>query len=212
MENAADALKIGFALLVFVIALSMAFMSISLARETSDIITYAIDRTNFYPKVDGKDLVDEKGNRLVKADTVISSIYRCYNEGFAVIIQDTDGKTVIAKFDLDSETNTPWNSGIVKGKTPWLTGAEAWNKRVAVFISGDADTINGYNVKTGTSGEIVVSGNTYEISNGSLDATKTFKEEFIEITYSGKYKIAEDGSVITITPGGKKVFIYYTIQ
>ena len=39
---------------------------------------------------------------------------------------------------------------------------------------------------------------------------KEFIENFSEITYTGKYITAEDGSVITETPGLTKIYITYT--
>ena len=48
MENAADALKLGFALLVFVIAITLTFSVIGQARAVSDIVFTATDKTNFY--------------------------------------------------------------------------------------------------------------------------------------------------------------------
>ena len=45
MENAVDALKIGFAMLVFVMALSIAIYALGEARETSDIVIAQTDRS-----------------------------------------------------------------------------------------------------------------------------------------------------------------------
>ncbi len=48
MENAVDALKIAFGVLVFVIALTVAFALLSQAKATSDIMLFASDKTNYY--------------------------------------------------------------------------------------------------------------------------------------------------------------------
>lgn len=44
MENAVDALKIAFGVLVFVIALTVAFALLSQAKATSDIMLFASDK------------------------------------------------------------------------------------------------------------------------------------------------------------------------
>lgn len=54
MENAADALKIGFALLVFVVALSIVFTMISKVKATADAVLYYADDTNFRDHIDAR--------------------------------------------------------------------------------------------------------------------------------------------------------------
>ena len=48
MENAVDAIKIGFALLVFVIAITLTFSLVGQARATSDAVFASTDKTEFY--------------------------------------------------------------------------------------------------------------------------------------------------------------------
>lgn len=48
MENAADALKMAFAIFVFVIALSIVFSLIGHVKETADAVLFYTDKTNFY--------------------------------------------------------------------------------------------------------------------------------------------------------------------
>ena len=48
MENAVDALKIAFGVIVFVIALSLFFFMTNQAKATSDLVLYMSDKTNFY--------------------------------------------------------------------------------------------------------------------------------------------------------------------
>ena len=40
----------------------------------------------------------------------------------------------------------------------------------------------------------------------------TFKEEFVEVPVSGIYQTGEDGAQITLSSGGKKLYITYTVQ
>ena len=48
MENAVDAFKNAAAVLVFVIALTIAFALLSQAKATSDIMLFASDKTYYY--------------------------------------------------------------------------------------------------------------------------------------------------------------------
>lgn len=87
MENAVDALKIAFAVFIFVLSLSIAFMAFSQAAQTSNKMLFASDPTNYY-RYTGE--VPEFG-RIVTADVVISSLYRYYKESIVVNITDDSG-------------------------------------------------------------------------------------------------------------------------
>lgn len=87
MENAVDALKIAFAVFIFVLSLSIAFMAFSQAAQTSNKMLFASDPTNYY-RYTG--VVQPKG-RIVTADVVISSLYRYYKESIVVNIVDSSG-------------------------------------------------------------------------------------------------------------------------
>lgn len=104
MENAVDALKIAFGMLVFVIALTLAFMVFSQANQTSTKMLFASDKTNYYSYSD--DVSNEDG-RIVGADVVISSLYRYYQESIVVRVCKTDG-------ELIEEFNTETDGGLSK--------------------------------------------------------------------------------------------------
>lgn len=91
MENAVDALKIAAAVLVFVIAITIAFALLSQAKSTSDIILFSSDKTNYYDY--SKDANDPIG-RIVGTDVVISSLYRYYKESIVVRIYRSDGTLI----------------------------------------------------------------------------------------------------------------------
>lgn len=98
MENAVDALKIAAAVLVFVIALTIAFALLSQAKATSDIMLFASDKTNYYTY--SKD-ADDAGGRIVGADVVISSLYRYYKE--SVVVRVYDGTNLIGDFNTETD-------------------------------------------------------------------------------------------------------------
>ena len=63
MENASDAIIMAGAVLIFVIALSVAMTVFSQARETVDSVVYASDRTNYYEYLD-MDISNNIKNRI----------------------------------------------------------------------------------------------------------------------------------------------------
>lgn len=103
MENAADALKIAFAIFVFVIAITITFSLVSQAKSTADYILYYTDETNFYENLDSKNT-----NRTVSIAEVISALYRYSDESFAITIKLKNGN--IKTFDL---SNSSYNEGVV---------------------------------------------------------------------------------------------------
>ena len=64
MENASDAIIMAGAVLIFVIALSVAMTLFSQARVTIDTVVYASDRTNYYEYMD-IDVSNNVKNRIV---------------------------------------------------------------------------------------------------------------------------------------------------
>ena len=71
MENAADALKIAFAILVFMMGISILFSLASSLRQSADDILYYSDGTNFYAWESGTG----KSCRIVQEKDVIASLY-----------------------------------------------------------------------------------------------------------------------------------------
>lgn len=163
MENAADALKIAFAIFVFVVAITIVFTMVSKAKSTADTVLYYSDNTNF------RDHVKSKGTNIGISE-VIATLYRYYNESVAVTIKLKDGK--IYNFDLGyeficiSESNLRTIEDIEKNL----------GKFIVDYLPSDAE----------------------------------FTEEFVEVPISGIYMTGSDGSEITLSSGGKKVYVTYT--
>lgn len=88
MENAADALKISFAVFIFIAAIGIAFTLISQAKSTADIVLYHSDETNFY---DYSYSGDSEKNRKVTVSEIIPTLYRYYSESIGVTINLKDG-------------------------------------------------------------------------------------------------------------------------
>ena len=120
MENAADALKIAGAVIIFVLALSIIILAFTEVRETSDIILDYRDRETAY--IDGNYYYNsDKKERVVSLETVIPSIFRAYLENYKIVfvgleqpiysLKQNIGEP-IKKFSLDLENNkNPYKLG-----------------------------------------------------------------------------------------------------
>lgn len=102
MENAVDALKLAFALLVFVIAVALTFSIVGQAKATSDTILAINDKTSLYEYVETSEENASNKDRIVGFETILPTIYRYAKEQYAVTILDTDG-TPIVRYDLYTE-------------------------------------------------------------------------------------------------------------
>lgn len=130
MENGADALLIAFAVLIFIIALSVSLVTLAQAKSTADVVLFYSDRENFQiPLKDDPENI-ENGGRTVGIDTVIATLYKCKRENFAVNI---DGE------NFDNYTN------------------EEMDRKIAEFIesSNSSDKYRETYVEVNTGGTII---------------------------------------------------------
>jgi len=70
MENASDALKMAFAIFVFVIALTIVFSLISKVKETADAILVNSDKTTYYEWETGN-LEERKNCRRRNSNSIL---------------------------------------------------------------------------------------------------------------------------------------------
>lgn len=98
MENAVEALKIAFAVMVFVIALSVSMISFNKVKSAADSILYMKDESNYY------DYQGEYGkaaeNRIVGLETIVPTLYKYYKENYTVVF-----KQGIYNFETGEITN-----------------------------------------------------------------------------------------------------------
>lgn len=219
MENAVESIIIVFAVIVFVIALSMTTFMLSKAMTTTEDLIYFSDKTNYMQNVK----VNE-GNILTKRnvsiDTVINSLYRYYKENFMVRIYDGDelvqvfdttieGKiyTAISKAEsrrTNEEKALVKNYGSSSGANlfgaPWMGNTSRDAKyRVDLYVSGQNGYINNTLVE-------------YE-GNGLYSLGMSFEETFIEYVYSGQTISTENGieSLTGNTKEKNKIIIDYKV-
>lgn len=115
MENAVDALKIAFAVLVFVIALTVAITMFTQLNQVSKIVLASSDITQYY---EYEIATDEQRNRIVGLETIIPTLYKYYRENYTVLFLDEDGDPL--PLYASQTDRTLWGSGIdpVTGENP----------------------------------------------------------------------------------------------
>ena len=98
MENAVDALKMGFAVLVFIAALSLAIFSFTRVRETSAQIAEEADIQEYYQQLSlgATGAIDNNAlsSRVVGVETIIPTLYRYYKENYTILFY-TDSETCV---------------------------------------------------------------------------------------------------------------------
>ena len=128
MENAADALKMAAAILIFIIAIATSFSVFGTGKETADSIIGMRDKQAYLESAEldsgilytstssikgdetETDITKEyisgitkNGDRVVSVSDVISTIYRYAKEKYGVTIIDASSNQVIARFDSSTE-------------------------------------------------------------------------------------------------------------
>ena len=148
MENATDALKMAFAVFVFIIALSISFYLLTQSKETADTVLFNSDKTNYYGHMEGS---STEYGREVGVDTILATLMKYQYEN------------VVVKVD---------------------------------------DKIYGYPVDFT---EIE------EFKDANLGKNDIYIETIQVVTTEGRYRVADDGTKITVDPNGReRVYIIYT--
>ena len=79
MENAADALYMGFAVIAFVVALSLSIFSFSQVTSASQAIIDARDKTTLYSYIE-----PQGTERIVTREDIIPTLYRAFYEDYII--------------------------------------------------------------------------------------------------------------------------------
>lgn len=89
MENATEALKMSFAVLVLIAALSLAIYSFTMVRQTSAQITDEADVKQYYRQLTlsatGEGSTNALSSRIVGVETIIPTLYRYYKENYTIL-------------------------------------------------------------------------------------------------------------------------------
>lgn len=104
MENAVDALKMAFAILVFVSALSIVVFAFTKVRTTATAVLDKSDRDTYYQIYNGDGSGKEYSfYRKVGIDTVIANLYSYYGNFYTILFYDGVGKWDDTNHEFTSE-------------------------------------------------------------------------------------------------------------
>lgn len=152
MENAADALKMAAAILIFIIAIASSFSLFGTAKQTADSIITMKDKQAYLAAaeldngilytsssaISGTEELDDttkaeestvagvtkNGDRIVNVDDVVSTILRYNKEKYGVTIVKASNGEVIRRFDGNTENvMRQWNN-ITTGKEEYVDKLE----------------------------------------------------------------------------------------
>ena len=169
MENGVNALLIAFAVLIFVIAITITFVTISEARQAAQVVMYYSDRENFQRLISTNENNSYQG-RTVEIDTVIATLTRCIREEFNVRI-------------IDDETNQYVFDYVLQGKAQ-MTSA------IKEFINSHATSTDKYRE---TFVEVVIDGKIYEGEDGTSLEEDIDKKIYITYKKIVNEESGEDG-------------------
>lgn len=205
MENAADALKMAGAVLLFVLALSVIIFSFGQARENSDIILNYKDRETEY--IDGNYYYTSTGmERQVNLETIIPTIYRAFLENYKIVfeglnkpiykIKDPSGNWV-DKYTIDLETQ---RDALYPNVSVGLNSGT--NEKVEVlkaFLYGDYSTL----------GNSAAFETKYHISLSGCEPIYNQLKNKTKITeYLGVYYQSDNDNVPDINKMEKRIITY----
>ena len=187
-DNIADALKMAGSVLLFVIGLSIAFLSFSQARESIDIVLSYSDRETL--SIDGDSRFYYLSNkndtsRYVGKETIIPAIYRAYKENYKIVFKfsDTYYLFINSEYEYDSTIDLSKQSigsdlasrrflnGIIYGK--FDTNKDDYEKEFNIAL-GDKDPLYKYLTDKESLYKIKESIGTYYIQD--LDGTSEIEE------------------------------------
>ena len=233
MESAAEALRLAFAVLVFVMALSIAMFMFSQARETADIVLGASDNQRYYEPIQ-----TGTENRIVGFETVIPTVYKYDKERYKVTFKTgtydatTDTVTITGPLEIyTTESNQKlWNEDYVNDYDGTTNSASGTEKRICSLDLveetqrnepwvGNTDEIKKHLDAIFSGGEYVLpqytadSGNTLDYSGNPLEVERNSDSKFVE--QIGKITTTEERvDDITGVTGNKtttKVIITYIL-
>lgn len=134
MENAVDALYMGFAVLVFVIALSLSIFSFSEVTNASQRILDARDKTTLYNYY-----TPTGTQRIVTREEIVPTLYRAYYENYIVKFEGNLGIDGLyqVKSDNADTSNQYENSFIIDLESQKIGNHEDADKLITALLQGN---------------------------------------------------------------------------
>lgn len=183
MENAADALKMAFAVFVFVVAISLTLSSFTKAKDAADAILGYSDKTNYYEWAESSS--QEQGREVTK-DAIIASLFRKQTDTYIIVNISSSEKYIFTYYGTVTK---------IKNGT-----ATNFNTKVLPTAPNYFDLINFANTTLKDPDKparpYIYYENIVEVTNKS--------------SLGGEYVIGDDGTKIQVTPGDNKIILTYT--
>lgn len=214
MENAAGALRMGGAMMLFILAFTLIMNLYNQAKYTMDNILYSIDERNYYHHVGA---TEANITREVGVDTIIPTLYTYItNSDDSVRINIVNKQNELVQvFDskIEGLVNQYANSADNKNTTlykrynkentplnmfgaPWVGDTSASIDRINAYVYGDKRRIK----------EVLVN---YS-NNNLLELGNTFEENYVEYQSMGRIFWSEDyQESLVVTEGAMKTVITY---
>ena len=198
MENAVEALKIAFAVMMFVVALSLSISSLSTADSAVDAIIHFNDRETEYSYVEPTD-----SNRTVGVESIIPTMYRAYEENFDVYFYKKDGTELILYYAIDNNGNRKKDEIGNDIGINYINGSEVFAdaqekvEHLNRILGNPNDVIDNYKRQLNTD----YTDGLYEFFSG-----KKFKEQL------GEYYVNENENTPEANKVKKRVITYTSID
>lgn len=129
MENAVEALKMAFAVMLLTLALSLSIAFFSKARSTSDIVLQSSDKMAYYDYTRYDLPEDPSGNRIVSYETIIPTLYKYNKERYKVVFKQ-------GKYDSSTGTLSELEPLPIYSTT---TNPKNWNKNYINDFDGTSN-------------------------------------------------------------------------
>lgn len=137
MENATDALKMAFAVLVFTMALSISVYMFSQLNEVSKSMIASTDSTAYYQYI--RTDQNSKNYRIVGLETIIPTLYKYYKENYTILFLDRTGAPLKL---YETQTNPDlWGGGLNQN------GENSNKENIAKYHRNDVTEYNYRNYK-----------------------------------------------------------------
>ena len=218
MEDAVDALKMGFAVLVFTIALSLTIYMFSQIKTTADSVLHSSDITEFmeYEKVTAN-----SEDRIVGLETIIPTLYKYRKENYTVIFRNADG-SYMPLYETQTDTNN-WSAGYInkyfsgnksksicsfdideetKRHEPWTGDPDKTKEMLDCFIEGKE-----YKYTDSRGEQTIQFKGLYQYANEKFK----FKENLGEYIYNVENGETDESLYTGLLKNKKKRVIIYTL-
>lgn len=240
MENAAEALKMAFYVIVFVLALSISISTFSKAKETSDIVLALADNARYYEyeQITTDSIgnsVDSYGSRIVGLETIIPTLYKYDKERYKIVFKkanyDSETGEIISVTPLEiyktQTTKNNWSKDYINDYDGKTTRDSVYNDmRICSFDIVEETQRNepwvGNSEQIKLHLDAILNGGTYHLPQYPVDFTNNdldYSNSFLRIANSKNKRFKEEiGRVTTVTAdeikGNKtttKIIITYTL-